>query len=236
MRKIILLVILLVLVNLTIADNIVVNSSFEIWLDTLGVHMPFGWLTSEINYPNSALKDTNSHTGNYCLKLRAQDTIAYATTITIIRPGYYYEFIGYANVPISSYGAFMLTFLSISGSPIGTPLLIPVSSSNGYRRYFRSFIAPDSAFFLSLSCLSFPRSEIYFDDVQVEDTSLGINENKKISQDIKTPLRKILVLNEKESKNKEFKNSLIFDPLGRKVFLSQIKKGIYFIFSFYKGK
>ncbi len=61
------------------ALNIIPNPSFEYWIDTLGVHLPLGWLTSEPLHPGSAVKSTESHTGSYCVKLMGGDTAAFVS-------------------------------------------------------------------------------------------------------------------------------------------------------------
>lgn len=215
---------LLVCVSLTGAVNILPNPSFEIWLDTLGVNMPLGWLTSEFIRPGTAVKDTNSHTGIFALRLNGGDTVAFATSVTVVRSGFSYEFCGYANVPGIVSGGFVLQFLTLRGGVIGTPQLIPVYYSNGYRRYSRWITAPDSAFFLSVSCIALPGGSVYFDDVTVVDTSLtGIHEQKKGGFRHRQ-VRKLAGAGTLRSGS----GFIVYDVLGRKV-LGPVRNGVYFL-------
>ncbi len=66
------------------ALNILPNPSFEFWMDTIGVHLPVGWLSSELRYPGSAVKDSLSNSGNYCVHLIGGDTSAFITTATLV--------------------------------------------------------------------------------------------------------------------------------------------------------
>lgn len=166
-------VLLLVMAGVGLALNILPNPSFEVWLDSLGVPMPFGWLTSEYLRQGSALKDTQANTGDYCLLLAGGDTAAFATSATVVRPGQHYEFAGHTLVSSVLGGSFMLQFLSQTGNPVGQPVLLPVYFSTSYRRYSQWVTAPDSALFLSVSLATLPGVEVRLDDVTVEDTTLG---------------------------------------------------------------
>ncbi len=209
------------------AVNILPNPSFEVWLDTLGVNMPMGWLTSELLHPGSALKDTNCNTGNYCLRLVGGDTIAFATSLTIVRTGFSYEFAGYANVVGILGGSFVLEFLSLLGNPVGSPQLIPVYFSNGYRRYSRWITAPDSAVFLSVSCICLPEAEVYFDDVTVDDTTVtGIEERSKEVFPPRT-LKKLIVFGRQRINPKQ---DAVFDVSGRVMRSGRLSDGVYFLY------
>jgi len=208
------------------AVNILPNSSFEVWLDTLGVNMPLGWFTSEYLHTGSAVKDSNSNSGNFALRLIGIDTVAFASSMTIVRPGYSYEFAGFARVPGIVSGSFVLEFLTLLGSPIGTPQLIPVYYSNGYRRYGRWVTAPDSAFFLTVSALVLPGGEVYFDDVTVDDTTLtGVEEQNAAVRYNRSVRKAVSPVN-----FSDFESGVrVFDALGRQVGRSAIRKGVYFI-------
>lgn len=81
-----------------------------------------------------------------------------------MRAGFHYKFFGYARVPGFLAGSFVFQFLGLMGNPIGSPQLIPVYYSNGYRHYSPWATAPDSAIFLSVSCMSLPSAQIDVDD------------------------------------------------------------------------
>ncbi len=215
---------LLVCVSLTGAVNILPNPSFEIWLDTLGVNMPLGWLTSEPTHPGSAQKDTSCHTGFYALKLTGGDTVAFATSAAVVRSGLGYEFSGYADVPGIVSGGFVLQFLSLLGTPVGTPQLIPVYYSSGYRRYSRWVTAPDSAFFLSVSCIALPGGSVYFDDLAVDDTSLAGIHQQENAGFFHRQVRKLAVAG-----SSRFEPGFrTYDVLGRRVF-GPVRNGVYFL-------
>ncbi len=215
---------LLVAFGLCGAVNILPNPSFEIWLDTLGVNMPFGWLTSAFTRPGSAVKDTNCNTGVFALKLNGGDTVAFASSVTVVRSGLSYEFTGHAAVSGIISGGFALQFLNLRGGLIGTPQLIPVYYSNGYRRYSRWITAPDSAFFLSVTCFVLPGGSVLFDDVTVEDTSLlGINQLEH-AVDRRHRVHKLVAPGFIEA-GPSWK---MYDVLGRRV-SGGLRTGVYFV-------
>lgn len=155
------------------AINILPNSSFEYWL--LG--MPVGWLTSEPIVEGSAVRDTSARTGNYCVRLRASDTVAFLTGTTIVRPGFHYEFSGWTRVPGLLGGSFVLQFLKLNLQTIGSPTMLPAMRSPNYREHSRWLTAPDSAALLSVSFVTIPGATVYADDFTLDDTTLlGIQE------------------------------------------------------------
>ncbi len=208
-------------------ENILLNPSFELWMDTLGVNIPVGWLSSELLHPGSAVKDTNSHTGNYCVHLIGSDTSAFVTTATLVRSGYHYEFSGYAWVPGVLGGSFVLQFLGITGNPIGSPQLLPVYYSFGYRHYSYWVTAPDSAVFLSVSCITLPSAELYVDDITLADTTLsGINEEQQTMLPINSQKRKVIIWGKEKTIQER---SSVFDVLGRRVTSTDFTPGVYFL-------
>jgi hypothetical protein len=217
---------LLLFFSLTGAVNILPNPSFEVWLDTLGVKMPLGWITSEYLHPGSAVKDTNSNTGSFSLRLSGGDTVAFASSMTIVRAGVSYEFSGYAAVPGIISGGFLIEFLTLRGQPTGTPELVPVYYSNGYRRYHRWVTAPDSAFFLTVSCLALPGGEVYYDDVTVEDTSrLGVEEEQPVGCR-RFRVQKLVLPVMAFDPGPGIK---VYDVLGRRVAAGCRCRGVYFV-------
>jgi hypothetical protein len=218
--------IILTVIGSVWGTNIIVNPSFEIWLDTLGVNLPFGWLSSELLYPGSATKDTNCNSGYYCVHLTGGDTMAFVSTVTVVRPGFSYEFAGYAFVPSAVGGSFVIQFLTMLGNPLGSPVLIPLYYSSGYRRYSRWVTAPDSAMFVSVSCVSLPGVSIYVDDVTLEDTAIvSVNEEEKT---IFYPSinRKVVTTT---APRRVFSSATVFDALGRRVRHQVLQPGVYFL-------
>ncbi len=188
--------------------------------------MPLGWLTSEFLYPGSALRDTLSNSGNYCLQLVGSDTVAFASSMTVVRPGFHYNFSGFAQVVGGLGGSFMLQFLTMLGNPVGTPQLIPVYRSNGYREYSRWVTAPDSAVFLSVFCLALPGAVVCFDDVTLEDTTLLGNEEgvSPVGERI-AGREKLTILN---GKCRRLTEGVVYDVLGRRQTGELLGGGVYF--------
>ncbi|MCX7784877.1 MAG: T9SS type A sorting domain-containing protein [candidate division WOR-3 bacterium] len=175
------LIISLILPIVSQAQNILLNSSFEIWLDSLGIQMPFAWFTSEATDSGSATRTTNAHSGLFAIKLTGSDTSAFATTISIVSPQTYYYFSGWCKTQSFAAGAFIITWLKLSQQPAGTPTIIPIYYSNTYRNYNAVLQAPDSAIFVNVTVGTLPYLTIYVDDVTLSDTALtGIEEQPEI--------------------------------------------------------
>jgi hypothetical protein len=224
MRTVIVLVCLFGAAGILPAANILTNSSFESWL--FGV--PVGWLTSELLYPGSAVQDSNSNTGTYCVKLTGADTAAFIGTLATVTPGRSYDFSGYARVPGVLGGSFLLAFLTAQGDTLGLPELLPVYYSDStYRQYTSWVTAPESAAGIVVSFATLAGLEAYVDDVTLDDTvSGGIAES-----DVRLPAagfrpRKILSI--AGSQRPTAMAAPAFDPLGRRVAGSR-RSGVYFV-------
>jgi hypothetical protein len=206
--------------------NILLNPSFELWMDTIGVHMPVGWYTSEGLFPGSALKDSGSHSGQWCVHLTGGDTAAFMTTATLVRPGNHYEFTGFARVPGVLAGTFALQFLSLMGGLIGTPELIPVYySGTTYRDYSRWVTAPDSAMFLSVSFATLPGAAAFVDDVTLDDTTVRALLERPAAAVRRLGPRKSVIL--RADGEWRTANGVRFDALGRCV-RGSARPGVYF--------
>lgn len=162
------------------SQNILINSSFEIWLDTLGINLPLGWLTSEPNFPGSAVKTNDAHSGNFALKLLANDSIAFATTTSLIRPNDQYDFTGFSKCPSYIGGYFAIAWLTFNGNPIGLPTVIPILLSNRYQSYTQTVTAPDSALFVVVTATALPQATLYVDDVTLTPITQTIKEDYSI--------------------------------------------------------
>jgi hypothetical protein len=225
MRKVLLLMVA-VLALPALAGNIVLNSSFEMWL--LGV--PLGWLSSELLSPGSATQDSNSHTGSWCVRLEAADTSAFVTSATIVSPGLSYEFAGWARVPGALGGSFVLQFTQLDGTLIGSPTLIPAYYSGAnYREYRRWVTAPDSSRFLSISFATIAGLVAYVDDVTLDDTTLaGVEEVVPVPCAQVAQPRKLVVCG--GAARSVGVLVPLFDPLGRRVNAgAALGRGIYFV-------
>ncbi len=191
--KVLVLAILFLLgIQLANGQNIIINPSFEIWLDTLGINLPLGWVTSEITFPGSATKSTDAHTGDFAVKLVGGDSIAFAATTTLVSPGNQYDFSGWCKCPSLLGGSFVIAWLTLLGQPVGSPTILPIIFSNNYREHTSSLTAPDSAFFVVVTVAALIQSTIYVDDVTL-DTLTGTdidevsNSNVKANQIIVQP-------------------------------------------------
>jgi hypothetical protein len=161
------------------AQNMILNSSFELWLDSLGVRMPFGWYTSEASDSGSAVRTTDMHSGIYALKLTGGDTMAYAMTITYCQAGHNYYFSGWAKSPSYIAGSFIITWLKLSQQPIMNPVIIPILLHTSYYNFTQIVQAPDSAILVNVDVVALPGVTLFADDVTLQDTVLaGIEENR----------------------------------------------------------
>ena len=163
------------------AQNILTNPGFETWLDTIGVNLPLGWVTSQITHPGSANKSTDAHTGNFAVELTSPDTVACLTTTTLIRAGAGYDFSGYASTSSVLGGSFLITWLGLLGGPVGAPTAIPVYRSSGYREYSRRITAPDSAFFCVVAFGTAPGATVLVDDVILDTLATGIRTGNAVA-------------------------------------------------------
>jgi hypothetical protein len=224
MRIVVVLVCLFGAVGILPAANILTNSSFESWL--LG--LPVGWLTSELLYPGSAVQDSNSHTGTYCVKLSALDTAAFVATIATVVPGRSYDFSGFASVAGTLGGSFVLAFLSSAGDTLGLPVFLPAYySGSEYREYTSWVTAPESAAGIAVSFATLAGLEAYVDDMTLDDTaSGGIWESPMRPR--AADLRPRKVLSVAGSSSSAATSANLFDPLGRRV-ANCARSGVYFL-------
>jgi len=206
------------------AANILPNSSFEAWL--LG--LPVGWLTSELLYPGSAVQDSGSHSGTYCVKLDGGDSVAFVSTVAVVTPGYNYDFSGYARVPGVLGGSFALLFLTVQGDTVGSPELLPAYYSEPeYREYTRSVTAPESAAVVSVSFVALAGMETYVDDVTLDETTFVDIAEPAVSLPPAGPRpRKLLFIDGSSSRTTTAVP--LFDPLGRRI-AAPPRRGIYFV-------
>jgi hypothetical protein len=222
------------------------NSSFELWFDSLGIRMPFAWYTSESNDSGSATRTTDMHTGIYALKLTGSDTLAYALTLTLCTAGHNYYFSGWTKSTSFIAGSFIVTWLKLSQEPLMDPVIIPILRNTSYHNYTQIVQAPDSAVLVNVDVVALPGITIYVDDITLRDTVVaGIEENRfPISID-QRPL-KIYPNPVKSAINIEFPTKVnqieVFDITGKilrninnpdmrnqSVDISGLKDGIYFL-------
>ena len=162
------------------AQNILPNPGFETWLDTIGVNMPLGWVTSELTRPGSASRTADAHAGSYAVELYSGDTAAYLTSTTLIQSGASYDFSGFTKTSSLIGGSYAITWLSLFGGFVGTPILIPVTRSTSYHETTRRVTAPDSAVFAIVVFASLPGVAVQIDDVTLTPVTGGIRGNSRI--------------------------------------------------------
>jgi len=228
------------------AQNLILNSSFELWLDSLGVRMPFGWYTSEASDSGSAVRTTDMHSGIYALRLTGSDTLAYAMTITYCQAGHNYYFSGWAKSPSFIAGSFIITWLKLSQQPIMDPVIIPILLHTSYHNFTQIVQAPDSAILVNVDVVALPGVTLFADDVTLRDTVLtGVEEYRYPLSADRLPL-KLFPNPTKSVLNIEYPNKVnqieLFDITGkilqninhpemqnRTIDVSGLKDGIYFI-------
>jgi len=160
-------------VSLASAQNVILNSSFELWLDSMGVRMPFAWYTSEAQDSGSAVRVLDPHSGIYALQLTGSDTMAYALTASIGFAGRNYYFSGWCKTNSFIAGSFIITWFNLSQQIVGTPVLIPIYRSTNWQRYTQMLQCPDSAMIVNVNVVSLPYISLTVDDVTLTDTVLA---------------------------------------------------------------
>jgi hypothetical protein len=154
------------------AQNIILNSSYELWLDSLGIRIPFGWYTSEPTDSGTAVRIADPHTGIYALQLNGSDTSAYAITLSICFTSHHYNFSGWCKSNSIIAGSFIITWLSLSQQLVGNPVIIPIYRSTSWHQYTQMVQAPDSAVLVNINIVTLPHIAITVDDVTLTDTTI----------------------------------------------------------------
>jgi hypothetical protein len=206
--------------------NIVLNPSFETWLGPV----PLGWLSSELLFPGSAVRDSNARAGNWCVYLDSEDTTAFVTSATVVRAGYSYRFSGFARVPGVLGGSFVLQFLSLTGGAVGSPELLPAYYSGAsYREYSRWVTAPESANALSVSFVALLGAAAYVDSVTLDDTTLvAVAEPAPGPVPARPARRKVISARSLQAPDQP--GTTLWDPLGRRVRAgARLPAGVYVV-------
>lgn len=202
------------------AQNIILNSSFEYWIDSVGVRMPFAWYTSEATDSGSAIRVSDTHSGLYALRLNGSDTTAFALTASICFSNNTYSFSGWCKTNAIIAGSFIINWFNLSGSVIGSPVIIPIYHSLNWQRYHQIVTCPESATVVTINIVALPYISLIVDDVTLTDTILNsIAENtcfhrKTINYQLyPNPVKNYLYLNKHVDENIQI---LIFDINGNK--------------------
>ncbi len=173
-------VLIIIWCSIASAQNILLNSSFELWLDSVGIRIPFGWYTSEPQDPGTAIRVMDPHTGIYAMQLNGSDTSAYAVTLSICFPGRYYNFSGWCKSNSLIAGTFIITWLKLSSQPVTDPVIIPIYRSTAWRQYTQLLQCPESTALVNVNIVTLPYISITVDDVTLTDTTLSGIEEKHI--------------------------------------------------------
>jgi hypothetical protein len=163
------------------------------------------------------------------VKLSAVDTAAFVAAAATVTSGRSYDFSGYARVPGTLGGSFLLAFLSLQGDTLGLPELLPVYySGTDYREYTRWVTAPESAAGIAVSFATLAGMEAYIDDVTLDDTVSpgGIVESPVRMRAAGLRPRKILSI--AGLQNHTAVAVPVYDPLGRRV-AGLRRSGVYFL-------
>lgn len=228
--------------------NIIMNSSYEIWIDSFGIRMPLGWYTSEASDSGSAVRTTDAHSGLYALQLTGTDTLAYATTLSFCTPGRYYYFSGWSKTTSYVGGSYIITWMKLSQQPVSAPVMIPITRHTSYFNNTQILQAPDSAVMVSVNIVALPNISVYVDDVTLSDTLLAGIEEKYYSLFV---IRQSLKIYPNPASTYFIVDGLspidqgqitIYDVMGKvikvqkfkglkdeKILLNGIKNGVYFI-------
>lgn len=225
------------------AQNIILNSSFEYWIDSVGIRMPFAWYTSEATDSGSAIRVSDAHSGLYALRLNGSDTSAFASTASICFSNNTYSFSGWCKTNAIIAGSFIITWFNLSGAVIGSPVIIPIYRSLNWQRYHQVVTCPESAMVVNLNIVTLPYVYLTVDDVTLTDTTLNsIAENtcshsKPINYQLyPNPVKNYLYLNKHVDENIQIS---IYDINGHKrtplkqdnwcIDCQNLPSGIYFV-------
>ncbi|MCX6843159.1 MAG: hypothetical protein NTX53_12845, partial [candidate division WOR-3 bacterium] len=104
-------------------------------------------------------------------------------------------------------------------------------SGESYREYTRWVTAPDSAAVLSVSFTTLPSLEAFVDDVTLDDTTTGVEEEREKgiagAGERGADVRKVVGLWGKTGRAGN--TGRLFDPLGRRVAGRPARGGVYFV-------
>ncbi|TET82671.1 hypothetical protein E3J38_01765, partial [candidate division TA06 bacterium] len=179
-------------VSTSCAVNLLQNSGFETWFDSLGVQVPEWWVTSALFDSGSAYKSSHAYSGSYSIALGKTITIqGFATSLVPIVGGTHYDFSLWLDVPgLMGIGLFQVLQLDINDSLVGSNTVNSFHTS-GWMQYVLGIDAhPDAVWALVL--LSALEDTTFFDDVILDgEPGTGVNEGKPVRAVKDTPLLKI---------------------------------------------
>lgn len=194
-----------------LAQNILPNSSFEQWFDTLSVQMPVGWVTSNFMYHGSATKDSTKHTGSYGVKLHNDSSIAFIGTVARVESGRNYSFSGWVKCPSFMGGAFVLSWRDSLGYGVGDSILIPVFLSLNYTLKDTILVPDSAAAFIAVGFSTIPLATVYLDDITLDSLPRAIEEDLKIKNQFILDKVKLEILQNPFFNNIVINYSLVVD-------------------------
>lgn len=159
--------------------NLLQNSGFELWFDSLGVEIPEGWVTSTFFDSGSAYKSPHAYNGNYSIALGKTVTIqGFATSLVPIVGGTHYDFSLWLDIPgLMGVGMFRIQRLDINDSIVGSNIMNSFHTS-GWEQYQLGIDAESSAVWALVSLLAL-EDTTYFDDVILDgEPGTGVSEGK----------------------------------------------------------
>ncbi|MEO0131531.1 MAG: hypothetical protein ABIK73_01125 [candidate division WOR-3 bacterium] len=229
MNKLRILIYISLFTNLLSAQNLIINPGFELWLDSLGVSMPLGWLTSEPTYPGTATRSTDAHTGLYSLRVYSIsfETLGVATTYSLVSRNRRYIFQGYVKTNSSLAGGFVFIWQTFAFETLGTPVVVPIYQAPNWTLIRQVLNSPDSAQLVSVNILALPNASLLVDDVSLIDSTVSF-----ITEENKTVIKsKIDYFITHTNHLQQFRNQEIYDPLGRRLNwpITPQASGVYFI-------
>ena len=211
--------------------NIIQNSSFEQWHDTLGFSVPNSWITSEIMIdPDSmttrVIKSTHSHTGSYAAKVEMLPGEGYVGGLYAaanVVGGTSYNLSVYYDCPSNSNG-YIILYEIIANTPI-LKIYKYIESTSGYTPYDTSFVINPTTkeiwVWCGISAEGDSTWEIYFDDVEligqaVEEKYINSYGKSSLSQSLPNPFNKTTEIKYTLSKGTNVCIS-IYDISGQKI-------------------
>jgi hypothetical protein len=115
---------------------------------------------------------------------------------------------------------------------VGSPELLPAFySGEDYREYTRWVTAPESASAVSVSFATLPSVEAYVDDVTLDDTAAGVEEERDrgIEGQRERGTRVMKVVGLWAAPERAGGKVQLLDPLGRRVAGRPTRGGVYFV-------
>lgn len=168
-------------VSTSCAVNLLQNSGFELWFDSLGVQVPEWWVTSAFFDSGSAYRSSNAYSGNYSIALGKTITLqGFATSLVPIVGGTHYDFGLWLDIPgLMGVGLFQIQQLDANDSIVGSNTVNSFHTSGWVQRQL-GIDAESTAVWALISLLAL-EDTTFFDDVIFDgEPGTGVNERKPV--------------------------------------------------------